>query len=130
MRKSELYRDMQRRQSKLFPFLHMGVESNNKRRRFNVLDREQVRARAEMAESEDTKVLSAISTATTTATGRNTTVTSSGGLTRATLAALFAEIEQHDAPVANIIMHPINYKDIRGWAKDEFDPVSNIAALN
>jgi len=77
-----------------------------------------VRARAEMAEAEDTKILSAISTATTTATGRNTTQTSTGGLTRNCLGGLFAEIEQHDAPVANIIMHPINYKDIRAWAKD------------
>jgi len=71
-----------------------------------------------MAEAEDTKILSAISTATTTATGRNTTQTSTGGLTRNCLGGLFAEIEQHDAPVANIIMHPINYKDIRAWAKD------------
>ena len=95
-------------------------------RRFRILDREQVRARAEMAEREDTEVLSALATGATAAitAGNTAAVTGTSGVTRTVLANLYSQIEQNDAPVENVIFHAANYRDIRKWTGTDFDPVT------
>lgn len=98
-------------------------------RRFNILDREQVRARAEMAEIEDSKVFAAIDYGATTATGHNDAVTATAGVARDKLADLFSKIEDHDAPVANVLMRAAQYKDLRGWDNSDFDPVTQREVL-
>lgn len=101
-------------------------------RRFNILDREQVRARAEMAENEDTEVLTALYNGAVTSEAKTasdtafpiTTVASSEGASRSKLAELFSYIEQYDANVENLIFHARDYRDIRAWTGTDFDPVT------
>jgi hypothetical protein len=94
-------------------------------RRFNVLDRAQVRARAEMAEQEDTQFLGMLDYAATRATaaagvtaGVYTTVT------QAAMSELYSLIERNDAPVANVLMNAQDYRYIRYWTGTQFDPVT------
>ena len=93
-------------------------------RRFNILDREQVRARAEMAEQEDTEVLASLEFAATRTTSANSEITGYPDVSREALADAFAEIEANDVPVANIVMNAADYRDIRTWEGTDFDPVT------
>lgn len=93
-------------------------------RRFNILDREQVRARAEMAEVEDSESFSTFSFAATRTTSRNAEVTGFSDVSRESLSQGFAEVEDNDAPVANVIMRAPQYRDIRTWDGTDFDPVT------
>jgi len=102
-------------------------------RRFNILDREQVRARAEMAEQEDVEVLTALGNGTDTSAALTASSTvypvtpqtcASTTIARTDLANLFAQIEQYDANVENLLFHAKDYKDIRGWTGTDFDPVT------
>jgi len=94
-------------------------------RRFNILDRSQVRARAEMAEQEDTQFISMLEYAATRATAKAGVTT---GVytqpTRTSLAELYSLIEKNDAPVANVLMHATDYRHIRTWTGTDFDPVT------
>jgi hypothetical protein len=96
-------------------------------RRYSILDREQVRARAEMAEREDSLGLTAIDTAGRTATGHNTVTTGTNGLTREKLSDIFYQVQQHDAPVANIIFSAAGTRDMRNWGREEFGPTDQDA---
>lgn len=98
-------------------------------RRFAMLDRAQEKGHIEMAKEEDRKVFSAIKYAATNATNHNTVVTSNAGLTRGTLTDLFLEIEKWNAPVANILMAPAQFRDIRNWSRHELDPVTQYELL-
>jgi len=98
-------------------------------RRFDILNREQVRARAEMAAQEDVEVLSLLNTeaglhtVADPVTGKSVgTVT--GTFTLANMAQLYANIESNDAPVENVIMHAQQYRNIRTLAGETFDPVT------
>lgn len=88
--------------------------------RFDILNREQVRAQHEMAELEDEKFLSAVHFSSLTATDRNTQVSATAGLTRQKLAEAFALVERYDMPIANIIMHAQELRDIRSWTNKDF----------
>lgn len=91
-------------------------------RRFDILNREQVRARAEMAEQEDAEVLALL--AAEAAANIATVPAVTGAFTLARMAQLYANVEQNDAPVENIIMHAQQYRNIRTLAGDTFDPVT------
>jgi hypothetical protein len=93
-------------------------------RRFNILDREQVRARAEMAEVEDSQSFSVFSFAALRTTSRNPEVTSYSDVSRESLSEAYANVESNDAPPANVVMHAQQYRDIRNWDGTDFDPVS------
>lgn len=93
-------------------------------RRFNILDREQVRARAEMAEVEDSQSFSVFSFAATRTTSRNAEVTNYSDISRESLSEAYANVESNDAPPANVVMHAQQYRDIRNWDGTDFDPVS------
>jgi len=91
-------------------------------RRFNILDREQVKARAKMAEQEDILTFRALNYAGVTATGHNTIVTSSEGCSRDFLNDMFEQVQAWDIPVANIIMSAAGTRDMRSWGREEFGP--------
>ena len=101
-------------------------------RRFNILDREQTRARAEMAEQEDTEVLTALGDGADTSAAKTASDTAfpvenltGTEVTRANMANLFSQIEQYDANVENLIFNARDYRDIRGsWTSTDFDPVT------
>lgn len=93
-------------------------------RRFNILDREQVRARAEMAEVEDSESFGVFNFAATRTTSANAEITTYSDVSRESLSAVFAEVEDNDAPVANVVMRATQYRDIRTWDGTDFDPVT------
>lgn len=106
----------------VYPKVHVTDASTA---RFDILNREQVRAQHEMAEIEDSKVFTAIHYASLTATERNAQTAATSGLNRGSLATAFSLIEQYDAPVANVLLHAKQYRDIREWTTQQFDPVTN-----
>ena len=93
-------------------------------RRFSILDREQVRARAEMAEQEDIETFGVFNFAATRTSSANTEITGFSDVSRESLSLGYAEVEDNDAPVANVIMRAPNYRDIRTWDGTDFDPVT------
>jgi hypothetical protein len=104
-------------------------------RRFNILDREQERAQHEMAKLEDDNGFLAIRNSNLTgsdivnAGDVNPAVTSTAGLDLGSLADGFALVSQYDIPVANVVLHALQTRDIRVWTHRQFDPVNKIAAI-
>lgn len=100
-------------------------------RRFDVLDRSQVRAQAEMAEVEDTEIFNVIRTAATAGSGVADGVTPpsavSGTFSFTNLASLFASVEDYDVNVEHLLMKASSYKYIRSQLATNptgFDPVT------
>lgn len=93
--------------------------SQVKERRFNVIDRAQQRAKADIMAVEDAEIFALIDKA---AEAVNP-VTTTSGLTREALTQAFKEIEKHDLVVTKIVMNASTFADIRAWGRDEFDPV-------
>lgn len=99
-------------------------------RRFNILDREQERAQHEMAKLEDDNGFLAIRNSNLTgsdivnAGDVNPAVTSTAGLDLGSLADGFALVSQYDIPVANVVLHALQTRDIRVWTHRQFDPVT------
>lgn len=101
-------------------------------RRFNVLDRVQVKARADLAEEEDAVIFGtpdgsrvseySVATNSTLTPEANTVNTSTEGVTRDLVVKTMAEILQHDLIPEAIICHPRQYVDFFTWGRDEFDP--------
>lgn len=91
-------------------------------RRFNALDRAKNKAAFELKIAEDDIIFSAIDTAATTS-GLNTNM--STNVTRAGLAAAFAQIEGKRLAVGNLLMHPTGFRGIRGsWTQADLDQVN------
>jgi len=95
-------------------------------RRFNVLDREQKKGRIEMGKEEDRKVFAALMAAGTSATGHNTVVTSSSGLTKRTVLDLIASLADHNAPTMAMLMHPRQHTDLMAFGSNDFDPITRL----
>ena len=94
-------------------------------RRFNVLDRSQVRARAEMAEQEDTQFLAMLDYAATRATAQAGETTGTyTSVTQAGMGELYSLIEKNDASVANVLMNAADFRYIRSWDGTVWDPVT------
>lgn len=108
-------------------------------RRYDILDRVQEKARADLAEEEDrmifgntdsegkpiTSIYEAAASATASSdlfTGANTPVTSNEGLTRDVLAAAYAAILKRNLVPEAIIMNPVEFVDLLLWGRDEYDP--------
>lgn len=99
-------------------------------RRFDVLDREQVRAQAEMAEIEDTQIFAALRAA---AVGAGSGVSDGVAVPTAqtavwslnALALSFGRLEDAcDSNVENLLMRAPVYRFIRTTSGDTFDPVT------
>jgi hypothetical protein len=101
-------------------------------RRFDVLDRSQVRAQAEMAEVEDEQIFSVLRTAAASGSGVSDGITPPGDLgsvvfNATNLASLFAPIEDYDVNVEHLLMKASTYKYFRSLLATNpgmFDPVS------
>ncbi|AEO93298.1 major head protein [Bacillus phage G] len=100
--------------------------SQVKERRFNVIDRAQQRAKADIMAVEDAEIFSLLEGA---ATAVNAVTISSGGLQRAALTKAFQEVEKHDLVVTKIVMNASAFADIRAWGQNEFDPVTQHEVL-
>jgi len=98
-------------------------------RRFNILDRAKEKGAIEMAKEEDKRIFAAIEYAGTTATGHNTVVSSTAGLTKSALSDIYLGIEDWNAPVANVVMKPRQFRDIRNWGRNELDYVTQFELL-
>lgn len=99
-------------------------------RRFDVLDREQVRAQAEMAGIEDTEVFKAIRNGAVSGSGVNTGVTGPTNVgpvafSLDAMSQLYANLEDVcDSNVENVLMRAKDYRNIRIISGDTFDPVT------
>ena len=88
---------------------------------FNMIDRQQVKAQSEMAKQEDSDLQSVLHTAATGASKVNSIITGFSTLSRDPLARAYAEVEDHEAPVMNVLVPTANYKDIRLYTQEDFD---------
>ena len=106
-----------------------------KRRRFNVIDRAQAKARQEIQAQEDSNIFAALDFSSTV---ENTRVNLAGGsaLTKATLLNIKKQIDRHDLVTSKYFMNINQFTDILGWgsagynaASTEFDPVTQREVL-
>ena len=96
--------------------------SQVKERRFNIIDRAQMRAKSDIMAVEDEEVFRLIDAA---ATSVNTLVTSTGNtLSKKALTNAFREVEKHDLAVTKLVMNAQTFAHIRGWDSHDFDPVT------
>jgi hypothetical protein len=101
--------------------------SQVKERRFNVIDRAQVRAKSDIMAVEDEEVFSLLDAASTAVNAEITTTGAS--LDRTALTEAFKEIEKHDLAVTKIVMSASSFADIRTWGRDDLDPVTQHEVL-
>lgn len=91
--------------------------SEIKARRFYIVDRAQMKAKEAIQKAEDTEILRDIEAAVRS----SHTVTQSGDLNIASLNYAYSTIEQHDLTVAKVVMHPLQYADVRLFGRDVYD---------
>lgn len=98
-------------------------------RRFNIIDRAQQRAKAELMAAEDGEIFAALEEACSGAGAINNITTSTGSLTRLALTQAFQQVERHDLVASTILMNSQEFADIRVWGQNEFDPVTQREVL-
>lgn len=108
--------------------------SQIKERRFNLIDRAQQKAKADLQAGEDEVIFSAVNAASTTeASGVNDPVIQTGTtsplFSRTLLTATFQEVEKWDLIATKILMHARAFADLRDWGIDQFDPVTRREVL-
>lgn len=107
--------------------------SQIKERRFDLIERSQDLARAEIQAEEDTRVfevMDAIATSGFDNLGaQNPDIMATAPLTPADLADAFASIERWDLRVARIFANALDYTDIRKWGRDVLDIESQATLL-
>lgn len=91
--------------------------SEIKARRFYIVDRAQMKAKEAIQKAEDTEILRDIEAAVRS----SQTVTQSGDLNIASLNYAYSTVEQHDLTVAKVVMHPLQYADVRLFGRDVYD---------
>jgi len=104
-----------------------------KERRYDLIERAQDLAKAEIQAEEDTRVfevLDAVATAGFDNIGAtNADIPANAPLTPADLADAFASIERHDLHVARVFANALDYSDIRKWGRDVLDIESQATLL-
>lgn len=99
--------------------------SQIQQRRFNILDRTQEKIKIQMQVQEDDQFLALLNTATAGNTTNNPVVTeSTNKCSKSFLNDLSSTIMDHDLPCYGFLMRFSSFKDIRGWANTELDPVT------
>jgi len=101
-------------------------------RRFNIIDRIQVRTRQFMQEAEDATIINLLNTASTlvnSAISVNTSTSGTGAnslgyIQRKDLVKLAREIEQHDLFAVSMFFSIYRYADIKQWGTTELDLVT------
>ena len=88
-----------------------------KRRRFNVIDRAQQKARQEIQAQEDANIFAALDYAgDATLGGENTAQTLSATLTKKNLGSIKVQVDQWDLVTSKFLMNIIEFNDILNWA--------------
>jgi hypothetical protein len=104
-----------------------------KERRFDLIERAQDLAKAQIQAEEDTRVfdvLDAVASAGFDNIGAtNADVPSTAPVTPSDLADAFARIERHDLRVARIFANALDYSDVRRWGRDILDVESQATLL-
>jgi hypothetical protein len=104
-----------------------------KERRFDLIERAQDLAKAEIQAEEDTRVfeiLDAVATSGFDNIGAtNADIPATAPLTPADLADAFALVERHDLRVARVFANALDYSDIRKWGRDVLDIESQATLL-
>jgi hypothetical protein len=94
-------------------------------RRFNIIDRIQVRTRQFMQEAEDAAIINLLNTASTaTNTEVQANVTSNGYIKRSDMINLKRQVEQHDLFTTSYFMSIYRFNDIAMWGRDEVDLIT------
>lgn len=96
-----------------------------KERRFDLIERSQDLAKAEIQAEEDTRVFEVLDSVATSGFDNigatNPDVAAAAPLTPPDLADAFARIERHDLRVARVFANALDYSDIRKWGRDVLD---------
>jgi len=96
-----------------------------KERRFDLIERSQDLAKAEIQAEEDTRVFEVMDAVATSGFDNigatNPDIFASAPLTPADLADAFASVEQWDLRVARVFANALDYSDIRKWGRDVLD---------
>jgi hypothetical protein len=96
-----------------------------KERRFDLIERSQDLAKAEIQAEEDNRVFDVLDAVATNGfdniANTNIDVPALAPLTPADLADAFARIERHDLRVARVFCNALDYSDIRKWGRDVLD---------
>lgn len=105
-----------------------------KERRFDLIERAQDLARAQIQAAEDERVFAildsiAVNGFDSIAGGTNPDIPVVAPISGAVLADAFAQIERHDLRVARVYMHASDYADIRKFGRDILDIESQAALL-
>jgi hypothetical protein len=104
-----------------------------KERRYDLIERSQNLAKAEIQAEEDTRVfevLDAVATAGYDNIGAtNADIPANAPITPADFADAFAAVESHDLRVARIFANALDYSDIRKWGRDVLDIESQATLL-
>lgn len=105
-----------------------------KERRFDLIERAQDLAKAQIQAAEDERVFAvldsiAVSGFDTMAGGVNPDVAVVAPISPSVLADAFAEIERHDLRVARIFMNAVDYADIRKFGRDILDTETQATLL-
>lgn len=104
-----------------------------KERRFDLIERAQDLARAQIQAEEDTRVFEVLDAVATSGFDNigatNADIPATAPLTPADLADAFASIERHDLRVARVFANALDYSDIRKWGRDVLDIESQATLL-
>jgi len=104
-----------------------------KERRFDLIERAQDLAKAEIQAEEDTRVFEVLDAVATSGFDNigatNADIPATAPLTPADLADAFALIERHDLRVARVFANALDYSDIRKWGRDVLDIESQATLL-
>jgi hypothetical protein len=104
-----------------------------KERRFDLIERAQDLAKAEIQAAEDTRVFDVMDAVVANGFDNigatNADILANAPLTPADLADAFASIEQYDLRVARVFCNALDYSDIRKWGRDVLDIESQATLL-
>lgn len=104
-----------------------------KERRFDLIERSQDLAKAEIQAEEDTRVFEILDSVAASGFDNigatNPDVAATAPLTPTDLADAFALIERHDLRVARVFANALDYSDIRKWGRDVLDIESQATLL-
>ena len=104
-----------------------------KERRFDLIERAQDLAKAEIQAEEDTRVFAVLDAVAVNGFDNigatNADIPATAPLTPADLADAYASVERHDLRVARVFMNALDYSDVRKWGRDVLDIESQATLL-
>lgn len=103
--------------------------SEVKRRRFNVIDRAQQKARQEIQAQEDANIFAALEFASTLENDAITSAAANTGIVKSDLANLYSEVDKWDLITARIFMNIKTFAGFRTFTQTDFDPVTQREVL-